>query len=333
MILLLGAPRSGTSWLGKILDSHPDVLYRHEPDTIARSDLPFLPEPEEVEALVPAARAYLDRLAGVRHPKVAGSQPQFAKSYRPAPAAALHRLAVAAGKGLELAGARLGLPLTPAIPDLAGRLPDGSAPRLVIKSVSSLGRALLFARARPDATIVHILRHPCAQIASRLRGARLKVMDTATYVRSLAATTQARRLGFDLAALEALSLEEQMAAQWAILNQKVADELGEAPGCVPLDYDAFCTAPEPGARALLARLGLGWPEPTRAFVAASSTGDAPGYFSLMRRSLAETGKWRHELTQEQTGRILAIARRAPVGQRYAAPPAPAAPSQPERVAS
>ena len=31
-ILILGAPRSGTTWLAKIIDSHPDVLYRHEPD-------------------------------------------------------------------------------------------------------------------------------------------------------------------------------------------------------------------------------------------------------------------------------------------------------------
>jgi LPS sulfotransferase NodH len=28
-ILILGAPRSGTTWLAKIIDSHPDVLYRH----------------------------------------------------------------------------------------------------------------------------------------------------------------------------------------------------------------------------------------------------------------------------------------------------------------
>ena len=32
LILVVGAPRSGTTWLAKIIDSHPDVLYRHEPD-------------------------------------------------------------------------------------------------------------------------------------------------------------------------------------------------------------------------------------------------------------------------------------------------------------
>ena len=40
-ILVLGYPRSGTTWLAKIFDSHPDILYRHEPDELspARPDM------------------------------------------------------------------------------------------------------------------------------------------------------------------------------------------------------------------------------------------------------------------------------------------------------
>ncbi len=33
LLLLFRMSRSGTTWLGKILDSHPDVLYIHEPDS------------------------------------------------------------------------------------------------------------------------------------------------------------------------------------------------------------------------------------------------------------------------------------------------------------
>ena len=42
-LLLFGMPRSGTTWLGKIFDSHPRVLYRHEPDTWQRlTDVPIV---------------------------------------------------------------------------------------------------------------------------------------------------------------------------------------------------------------------------------------------------------------------------------------------------
>ena len=32
-VMLVGSPRSGTTWMAKIIDSHPQVLYRHEPDS------------------------------------------------------------------------------------------------------------------------------------------------------------------------------------------------------------------------------------------------------------------------------------------------------------
>ncbi len=43
-ILILGAPRSGTTWLAKIIDSHPDVLYRHEPDETLPGPSPLTPD-------------------------------------------------------------------------------------------------------------------------------------------------------------------------------------------------------------------------------------------------------------------------------------------------
>jgi hypothetical protein len=82
-ILLLGSPRSGTTWLGKILDSHPDVFYLHEPDTVQRSaDLPYLLEAEDIEPHRAAAADYLASLGRVRQPKAAASLPVFPKRYR-----------------------------------------------------------------------------------------------------------------------------------------------------------------------------------------------------------------------------------------------------------
>jgi hypothetical protein len=35
-VIILGLPRSGTTWISKILDSHPAVVYRHEPDSVKK---------------------------------------------------------------------------------------------------------------------------------------------------------------------------------------------------------------------------------------------------------------------------------------------------------
>src|SRR3984885_3831463 len=91
VILILGAPRSGTSWLAKIFDSHPDVLYRHEPDTVLRDyNLPWMCLPAQVPAYRDAARDYLRRLFDTATLKTAGSLPIFPKRYLGAVAARLH---------------------------------------------------------------------------------------------------------------------------------------------------------------------------------------------------------------------------------------------------
>ena len=46
-LLLVGMARSGTSWIGKIFDSQPTTLYKHEPDR-SIPDVPMIPRLEDV---------------------------------------------------------------------------------------------------------------------------------------------------------------------------------------------------------------------------------------------------------------------------------------------
>src|SRR5689334_11827434 len=88
VILVLGGPRSGTTWLAKIFDSHPDVLYRHEPDTVNRDRvLQDVFTDGQIDAHREAARHYLRQLLQVQTLKTAGSLPLFRKKLlRPGPA-------------------------------------------------------------------------------------------------------------------------------------------------------------------------------------------------------------------------------------------------------
>ena len=104
-ILLLGAQRSGTTWLGKILDSHPDVLYRNEPDI----GLPACP------GLTGAAlRATVNTWFGQTDLRTAGKRPLFRKSWQSAAAFGLRYGLV----GLMTAGAR-----SPVLGRLIARVP------------------------------------------------------------------------------------------------------------------------------------------------------------------------------------------------------------------
>ncbi|MDW8443076.1 MAG: sulfotransferase [Acetobacteraceae bacterium] len=169
-VFVLGAARSGTTWLAKILDSHPDVLYRHEPDIDRRppETLPPVVEAGDVPAHLAQAGAYFRSLLEVRTLKSVGSLPVFAKSWDP-PLGRLMRAGLvyamkAASRlpGLARPLRRVSLPAF-GIPPRKGLVP-------VVKTVSQLGRSALLVAALPEARFVLLIRHPCGQVDSQLRG-------------------------------------------------------------------------------------------------------------------------------------------------------------------
>jgi hypothetical protein len=75
-IFVFGVLRSGMSWLAKIFDSHPDVVYRHESDLDFRNtSIPFCPE-ENVPYLE-ETREYIAQLMWLNAVKFGASSPHF----------------------------------------------------------------------------------------------------------------------------------------------------------------------------------------------------------------------------------------------------------------
>lgn len=318
---VLGGARSGTTWLAKILDSHPDVLYRHEPDIAlqGRREPPFpsFCEPEDEPRHLPAAREYYRDLLDVRTLKTAGSLPAFRKAYQAAPA---RQARLALGLALRIAEHLPGA-VRPArraaIPDFVDwhRHPDV---RLVVKSVSSLARVGLLAAAMPRARFVLLLRHPCGQVASRLRGIALGKFEGPSSTGETLGTSIARRHGLTPAQSAALSTPEQLAWDWAILNQWALERLRGSARLKVVLYEEFCADPTRGARDLLSFAGLPWDAQTERFVADSTAYSGPDrYYQVFKDTQEAAARWRRELDATTQASILDIARRTEVGRMFA----------------
>jgi Sulfotransferase family len=307
VILILGAPRSGTSWLAKIFDSHPDVLYRHEPDTVLRAyDLPWMCPPGRVPEFRDAARAYLRRLFDTAALKTAGSLPIFRKRYLGAGQAALRTAIIYGLRAAEQVPGATKVLRGVRVPDLFDIAAYPSV-RLVLKSVSSRGRARLFAEAMPGMKTIFILRDPWGQVASMLRGAALGKFEQPVPVQELLMLPQARRYGLTRDGFAALPLVEQYAWNWALLNEKAIDDLTGIAGVTVLRYQALCAAPLPEARALFDFAGLGWDPQTDDFLRRSTTFNGRDrYYQVFKNTQVAMNRWREELAPEDQRRIQAV---------------------------
>ncbi len=294
-ILIVGAPRSGTTWLAKIFDSHPGVIYRHEPD--------------EVSAPGPSIEADMRRWVLQHDPRTAGKLPFFRKSWQSAPARLL-RTALAYGGA---AAHRIGLPPWP-IPDLGA---VGRA-RAVIKSVRLCNGIGDFSDAYPQGRTVLILRHPCGQVASVMRGTTdnkfvLAEPGTDMPFDEANAVAFAARGGMDDAAFQRLPDAAKYAWSWRAFNETAHASIAGRDNARVVIYEDLCAAPTAQARAVLEFCGLSWDAQTETFLARSTSHDGnAGYYAVIRNSIAAAERWRTAMTAADQDAVRAVVETSPL---------------------
>lgn len=308
-VLVLGAPRSGTTWLAKIIDSHPDVLYRHEPDAmIPGAETPAAPD------ILPLLRLW----AQARSAKTSSKRPFFRKRWQPAGAAVLR--AVVAG-GVSLA-ARLPAPFRSLarvpIPDIAIAQPR----RLVIKSIAWTAGAPVLAAALPASRTVLILRHPCGQVDSVMRGNRqrrfdLKTAGTDMPFNEIAAIRHAAAFGITEPGFQALPDAAKYAWSWRAFNEPLYAALADRPNARVLVYETLCEQPVQLARQILSFCGLDWDRQTADFIGRSSTrAGKSGYYSINRDAIAAADRWRSSMPQADADAVRAVVADSPLASLW-----------------
>ena len=316
LVWLLGAARSGTTWLGNMLNSFPSSLYCHEPLLRPEDDAiaPFLRQIRSAGQLSEADRAIvLDYWSRAYH--ATRRPPFFPKDYTRWPASVVWTawLAVSAtGRGTRW------------FRDWFSPLPEARFDLVVKQGGLALHGAEFMGALAPAAVIV-IVRHPCGVIASVRRGQRLGLMARPARSAWIASNLPAaQESGFDQRQLETMTDTEFESMKWVVETGKY-QRLAEAhPNGHIVVYRELYNEPLAVVTSLATALNWDVTEQTRRFIRATTKPNASRlsswlvsghpYFSVYRPSRESVGAWAHELTKREQEEILAVAR--PLVQRH-----------------
>jgi hypothetical protein len=328
--VLMGLARCGTTWVGKILDSHPATLYKHEPD---RGETPLelmsvAPSVQDAEEFAPLVVRFVDSLIRRNEPRIAGKQPEFPKAYRSLFGNQAHRLNCLLAKATAKAGVQC--PILPMIK--TGSRTDQV--HIVWKSVNSIGRLGVIVRALPNARAILLIRHPCGQIASVLRGeaerkfsSKQRGSENYKVFSHLLATEPARRRGLEERHLVQLSPIERLTWRWVLFYEKAFEDLAGSDAWTAR-YEDFCAEPQRLSAQMLEFCELSWNPQTEAFVQASISRESSYYYSIFKDPARAAIRWQTELSDEDINRVYGVVRESDLMQLY-----PGMPGTPWKVAT
>lgn len=319
-ILLFGLPRSGTTWIGKLFDSHPDTLYRHEPDSVQCLTLPLYPEIENAPQYREELQQFVASLPQMRSAKVVGKQPLFPKSYQSAAGLAAYRMSVAVAKAATRIKRDFPCPYRPTA---AG----SERARLVWKSIESPGRLAICIQALPDARAIHLMRHPCGFVASMLRGTAARRFsdpnsdaDKSWLLKMLLGTASGKVHVSETGDINRLSLEECLAWCWVLVQEKILADASGSERVMTVRYEDVCADPIGMTQRMFEFTGLDWQSQTEAFVRASTESTAhvtdSDYYSVFKPPQESAERWRAELAPDVIKRIFEIVRSSSLHHYY-----------------
>ena len=310
-ILVIGLARSGTTWLGKLLDSHPATVYRHEPDALPIfPTMPILADRDQISRYRDGLSRFSHALSNLDRVRTSGTLPIFRKKGEGNFRFQSRRAITSAAR---LASKRLGNIRVPS----AFQLSNAHSQRVVWKSVWSVGRLGCILQALQPIQVIFLVRHPCGVIFSRRRGVAQQKMapvmpsEFAELIQS--SSTVANRI---LAKTELHDTVDLEAFRWAVLNSYAISELSDKPGCTVVRYEDLCADPYSVMREILLTTNLPWDTQIEKFIR-RSTGSTSRRFYGLNREVKHIDPWRQTVSGETKKRVLEIIRDTPAGELYA----------------
>jgi hypothetical protein len=193
----------------------------------------------------------------------------------------------------------------------------------VWKSIESSGRLGALARAFPRAKMLFIIRHPCGVTASVLKGeagAKFSAGSASEdygFFEMLAQTESARQRNLTLEAFRSMSATQRVAWRWALLNEKVMNDMAGLDRCHVLRYEELCAEPAAVAKSLFRFVGLPWDSQTERFIRESTGHERSDYYSVFKNPMTSANRWRRELPSEVVEAVMNTVRNTAPGRLYA----------------
>ena len=291
-VLIVGLPRSGTSWVGKALGLAPGTAYVHEPDG---DHDPFAYRARRGSFITPVLRPgddapELERLwqgafAGGQRPTAFRSRLAW-RLYRKSP---VEQRWEAWSTGRETLSLKvisaLAVPLEP-VP---------TAQHVVAKSVrAEFCVEWICDRFAPAVVIVE--RHPLNALSSWSELGYGKDPRTLGPFGEIAR----ERWGVRAPAVDAPLIERQ-AFVYGVGAAALREAVRANPSWVVVSHEALCVDPQTSIRALLDRVGLGWGVATQRYLDESDR-DGSGYLT-QRKAREQPDRWQSRLDSEQVDTI------------------------------
>lgn len=169
--------------------------------------------------------------------------------------------------------------------------------------------------ALPQARAIHLMRHPCGYVASKLRGEAGHKFESSTpsiesvwLLKRLVKTTAGKEHGFEEGDVKQLTPVEQMAWCWVLTQENILADVAGSDRVLSVRYEDVCAAPFAMTRRMFEFVGLDWLPQTERFVKASTGAASTDYYSVFKNPVASADCWRSELAPDVSECIQRILR-------------------------
>jgi hypothetical protein len=303
-LLIVGVPRSGTTWTGRVLGRTDGAQYVNEPDgfrdpyafriMLARGENPILAATDSAPDYERLWRGALGGGVVSRHPGDRIARLLYERTPLDA-----RRDARATGR----VPARLRLSAALARPRVAAH--EGS--RVVVKSVQSV-LAIEWIAARFAPRVLVVERNPLNVLAS---------WSELGYVRNdrerdAIARYARRRWGSAPPQTDASQLAHQSFV-YGVLAAALREATAGHPEWIVARHEDLCTEPTAQFRALAGRCGLVWGPEAEQYLADTDQDGTP--YRTLRRTAEQPDRWRERLDAEQVATIHETLTRLPLAAR------------------